>query len=204
MATTITTPRIQPTSPLTSIAPSQDLVQQLTSDLVPLCQLDPEAASDHRAYAADVLSGIQLARAAAPQPAAAAQQPNPLSTVPTDWFPQGSYNRDYSAYLGGVWVPGAGGTAQVNRTNDSISVSANGMTFTLRPDPNNPGQVIADTPQGQFRGTLSRDGDRVSFQTADGQRSVTMQAGNSWTSGNYVEVSTRGFGCDRGSIRVPR
>lgn len=147
------------------------------------------------------MGSLQVSRVAASGRTGAS---DPLATIPTGWFPQGDYRRDFSAYLGGVWVPGAGGEAHIQRSRDSISVSAKGLDFSLEPVPGKPGQVLADTPQGQFTGRLTRRGDQVTFRTADDSRSVTMEAASSWSSGKYVEISTRGFGLDSGSITVPR
>ncbi|MHB2019236.1 MAG: hypothetical protein ACYCW6_19985, partial [Candidatus Xenobia bacterium] len=127
--------------------------------------------------------------------AVSAPATNPLDTVPSDWFPQGKYDREYSARSGFIRL--ASGSAHVSRDGDHIGVNTDHGNFSMRRDPDHAGQVIVDSPQGTFNGTLHRDGDRVIFDDGNG-RSVTMQHHS-----GYTRFDTSGFGAaDRGHLRV--
>jgi hypothetical protein len=122
--------------------------------------------------------------------------PNALSVIPESWLPMGKSERGFEAKALGVKL--LGGKAQLERTNDLVSIKTPQGNFSFKTDPKNPNGVIAVTPKGTFQGTITRNGDSVELKANDGKHGLKMQQKS-----GYIRFDTDGFGAlDAGHLRV--
>ena len=122
--------------------------------------------------------------------------PNALSAIPESWLPMGKSERGFEARALGMKV--AGGKAQLERTNNVISIKTSQGNFSFKTDPKNPNGIIAVTPKGTFQGSITRNGDKLELKANDGKHGLTMEKKS-----DYLRFDTDGFGAlDAGHLRV--
>ena len=130
-------------------------------------------------------SADSFVRNAAPL-AVAAQQPNPIASIPTSLFPVGTSR--WQAYVGPSWLLSRDqGVATVRRTADRIEIETPHGNASIAPAAG--GQVTVSLPDGSsYTGTITNTRNGAVFRTNDG-KTVTFTR-----NGNRVDISLSGFG----------
>lgn len=119
-----------------------------------------------------------------------------LAAIPSDWIQMGKTERGYAAKAG--FITAESGTAQVQRTNEKISIQTPKINFSLSSDPSNPEQVTINTPKGDFSAKIKREGNLLTLTSPEGDRGVKIRK-----DGNELRFDTQGFGkADGGHLIV--
>ena len=117
---------------------------------------------------------------------AAAQQPNPIASIPTSLFPEGTSR--WQAFVGPSWLLSSDqGVATIRRTANRIDIETPHGNASIVPAGN--GQVRVSLPDGSsYTGSIRATRSGAVFTTDDG-KTVTFTR-----NGNRVDISLSGFG----------